>query len=65
LINELEAITGGTLPRILRAGIAYEALESHREGRERRDDDEFSAGDQPNSPLQMNSNNNFINRLRC
>ena len=50
--HELEAITGGTLPRILRAGIAYEALESHREGRERRDDDEFSAGDQPNSPLQ-------------
>ena len=32
--HELEAITGGTLPRILRAGIAYEALESRREGRE-------------------------------
>ena len=50
--HELEAITGGTLPRILRAGIAYEALESHREGREGRDDDDSPAGNQPNSPLQ-------------
>lgn len=49
--HELEAITGGTLPRILRAGIAYEALENHRENGEGRDD-ESPAGNQPNSPLQ-------------
>jgi two-component system OmpR family sensor kinase len=55
--HELEAITGGTLPRILRAGIAHEALESHRgnglgRNNEGDDDDEFPAGAQPNSPLQ-------------
>ena len=50
--HELEAITGGTLPRILRAGIAYEALENHRENGEGREDDESPAGNQPNSPLQ-------------
>ena len=58
--HELEAITGGTLPRILRAGIAHEALESHRgngfgrnsDDDDDEDDDEFPAGTQPNSPLQ-------------
>lgn len=49
--HELEAITGGTLPRIVRAGIAHEALESHN-----RDDDNESddrpARNAPNSPLQ-------------
>jgi len=50
--HELEAITGGTLPRILRAGIAHEALESHRGNGEGREDDERPAGTQPNSPLQ-------------
>ena len=50
--HELEAITGGTLPRILRAGIAYEALENHRGNGEGREDDESPAGNQPNSPLQ-------------
>ena len=50
--HELEAITGGTLPRILRAGIAYEALENHREEGKGREDDESPAGNQPNSPLQ-------------
>ena len=51
--HELEAITGGTLPRIIRAGIAYEALESEQEvrdgeGRYRA----RGAGRGPNSPLQ-------------
>ncbi|CAN2230190.1 BaeS Signal transduction histidine kinase [Candidatus Nanopelagicaceae bacterium] len=50
--HELEAITGGTLPRILRAGIAHEALENHRGNGEGREDDEAPAGTQPNSPLQ-------------
>ena len=58
--HELEAITGGTLPRILRSGIAHEALESHRgngfgrnsDDDDDDDDDEISAGTQPNSPLQ-------------
>jgi two-component system OmpR family sensor kinase len=50
--HELEAITGGTLPRILRAGIAHEALENHRGDGEGREDDEAPAGTQPNSPLQ-------------
>ena len=52
--HELEAITGGTLPRILRAGIAYEALENHRRnGQEREEGDEDSpASEEPNSPLQ-------------
>ena len=41
--HELEAITGGTLPRILRAGIAYEALENHRRnGQEREEGDKDS-----------------------
>ena len=47
--HELEAITGGTLPRIIRAGIAYEALESEGDGD--RDEGRF-AGRGPNSPLQ-------------
>ena len=47
--HELEAITGGTLPRVIRAGIAYEALES--EGDDDRDRERF-AGRGPNSPLQ-------------
>jgi two-component system OmpR family sensor kinase len=51
--HELEAITGGTLPRIIRAGIAYEALGSEQgvrdgEGRYRA----RGAGRGPNSPLQ-------------
>ena len=50
--HELEAITGGTLPRILRAGIAYEALESRRDGDEEREDDERPARNKPESPLQ-------------
>ena len=45
--HELEAITGGTLPRVIRAGIAYEALESEGD----RDEERF-AGRGPNSPLQ-------------
>jgi two-component system OmpR family sensor kinase len=47
--HELEAITGGTLPRVIRAGIAYEALESEGDGD--RDRERF-AGRGPNSPLQ-------------
>ena len=52
--HELEAITGGTLPRILRAGIAYEALENHRRnGQELEEGDKDSpASEEPNSPLQ-------------
>ena len=50
--HELEAITGGTLPRILRAGIAHEALEGHRAEREDRSEGEVPAANQPNSPLQ-------------
>jgi two-component system OmpR family sensor kinase len=51
--HELEAITGGTLPRIIRAGIAYEVFESDQDDQ---DDDDRSrqrpAGMGPNSPLQ-------------
>jgi two-component system OmpR family sensor kinase len=46
--HELEAITGGTLPRIVRAGIAHEALESRGED----DREDKPAGNAPNSPLQ-------------
>ena len=49
--HELEAITGGTLPRILRAGIAQESFESHRDGRDDHDDG-LPAAKSPDSPLQ-------------
>ena len=49
--HELEAITGGTLPRILRAGIAQESFESHRDGRDDHDDG-VPAAKAPDSPLQ-------------
>jgi two-component system OmpR family sensor kinase len=46
--HELEAITGGTLPRIVRAGIAHEAFESrHDDHRE-----DSPASNAPDSPLQ-------------
>ncbi len=47
--HELEAITGGTLPRIIRSGIAHEVFESDHE--ERSDDEDRPARIQPNSPL--------------
>lgn len=51
--HELEAITGGTLPRIIRAGIAYEALESEQEVRDGEGHYRArGAGRGPNSPLQ-------------
>ncbi|MCX6444213.1 MAG: HAMP domain-containing sensor histidine kinase [Actinobacteria bacterium] len=46
--HELEAITGGTLPRIVRAGITNEALES----RDHDDDEDRPARNAPDSPLQ-------------
>jgi two-component system OmpR family sensor kinase len=46
--HELEAITGGTLPRIVRAGIAHEAFESRHEAQ----NEDNPAGSAPNSPLQ-------------
>jgi len=46
--HELEAITGGTLPRIVQAGIAHETFESAHDD----DHENTPAATAPNSPLQ-------------